>query len=364
MKILTIFGTRPEIIRLSLIIELLDRHATQVLVHTGQNYDPNLSDVFLRELGVRAIDHHLGIRAASFGEQAGLILARVDALLATERPDRILILGDTNSGLAAIVAARRGIPVYHLEAGNRCYDNRVPEEVNRRIIDHSSTILMPYTQRSAENLVAEGIARERIFVIGNPILEVLERFAPRIQRSTVLRRLGVRKGKYFVATMHRAENVDDAGRLGRHLAALDALAAEFKQPVVLSVHPRTAEKIARSGFPNDPTRLRLEKPFGLLDFIQLEKNARGVVTDSGTVQEEACVFGLPNVTIRDVTERPETTECGSNFLASDSTEKLIAGMNLALEKTNGWTPPPEYTKRNVAATVSRIVLSHYQPVTR
>lgn len=364
MKILTVFGTRPEIIRLSLIIELIDRHAQQVLVHTGQNYDPNLSDVFLRDLGVRKIDHHLGIKASSFGEQAGQILSRIDALLLSERPDRLLILGDTNSGLAAIVAARRGIPVYHLEAGNRCYDNRVPEEVNRRIIDHSSTILMPYTDRSAENLVREGIARERVFVIGNPILEVLEKFEPRIRRSMVLRTLKLKRGSYFVATMHRAENVDDPGRLARHLAAFDALAKEFKQPVVLSVHPRTAEKIARSGLTPDPARLRMEPPFGLFDFIHLEKNARGVVTDSGTVQEEACIFNLPNVTIRDVTERPETTECGSNFLASDSTEKLLAGMKLALEAGGVWTPPAEYLKRNVAATVGRIILSHHHPVPR
>ena len=363
VKILTVFGTRPEIIRLSLIIELIDRHAQQVVVHTGQNYDPNLSDVFLRDLGVRKIDHHLGIKASSFGEQAGQILTKIDALLLSERPDRLLIVGDTNSGLAAIVAARRGIPVYHLEAGNRCYDNRVPEEINRRIIDHSSTILMPYTERSAENLVREGIARERIFVIGNPILEVLEKFEPLIRRSTVLRTLKLKRGSYFVATMHRAENVDDPGRLARHLAAFDALAKEFKQPVVLSVHPRTAEKIARSGLTPDPARLRMEKPFGLFDFIHLEKNARGVITDSGTVQEEACIFNLPNVTIRDVTERPETTECGSNFLASDSTEKLVAGMKLALEAGGVWTPPAEYTKRNVAATVGRIILSHHHPVT-
>jgi len=362
VKILTIFGTRPEIIRLSLIIALIDRHAQQILVHTGQNYDPNLSDVFLHELGVRKIDHHLGIKASGFGEQAGQILAKVDALLVSERPDRLLILGDTNSGLAAIVAARRGIPVYHLEAGNRCYDNRVPEEINRRIIDHSSTILMPYTQRSAENLVREGVARERVFVIGNPILEVLEKFDPEIRRSRILKKLGLSPGKYFVATMHRAENVDEPARLGRHLAAFDALALAFKQPVVLSVHPRTAEKIARSGLVLEPKRLRLEQPFGLFDFINLEKNARGVITDSGTVQEEACIFNRPNVTIRDVTERPETTECGSNFLASDSTEKLVSGMKLAMEGADRWTPPPEYTKLNVAATVARIILSHHQPV--
>jgi UDP-N-acetylglucosamine 2-epimerase (non-hydrolysing) len=364
VKILTIFGTRPEIIRLSLIIELLDRHAQQVLVHTGQNYDPNLSDVFLRELGVRKIDHHLGIRASSFGDQAGQILTKVEALLESERPDRVLILGDTNSGLAAIVAARRGVPVYHLEAGNRCYDNRVPEEVNRRIIDHCSTVLMPYTLRSAENLVVEGIPRDRIFVIGNPILEVLEKFDRRIARSHVLREFGLRRRGYFVATMHRAENVDHSDRLLRHLAAMDALAASFKRPVVLSVHPRTAEKISRSGWKADPKRIRLEKPLGLFDFIQLEKQALGVITDSGTVQEEACIFGLPNVTIRDVTERPETTECGSNILASDSSETLLAGMRLALESGVGWTPPAEYTKRNVAATVARILLSHRHPVVR
>lgn len=361
MKILTVFGTRPEIIRLSLIIELIDRHATQVLVHTGQNYDPSLSDVFLKELSVRKINHHLGIKATSFGEQAGLILARIDAILATERPDRVLVLGDTNSGLAAVVASRRGIPVYHLEAGNRCYDNRVPEEVNRRIIDHSSTILMPYTQRSAENLVREGIARERVFVIGNPILEVLKRFEPKIRRSPILTRSGLKRGKYFVATMHRAENVDDPARLARHLAGLDAMAQAFGQPVVLSVHPRTKEKITRSGLAVNAKRVRLEQPFGLFDFIQLERNARGVVTDSGTVQEEACIFNIPNVTIRDVTERPETTECGSNFLASDSSEKLVAGMRLALEGGGSdWVPPVEYTKLNVAATVAKIVLSHHQ----
>jgi UDP-N-acetylglucosamine 2-epimerase (non-hydrolysing) len=361
VKILTVFGTRPEIIRLSLIVALIDRHAEQVLVHTGQNYDPNLSDIFLKELGVRKIDHHLGIKAAGFGEQAGQILAKIDALLAAERPDRLLILGDTNSGLAAIVAARRGIPVYHLEAGNRCYDNRVPEEINRRIIDHSSTILMPYTQRSAENLVREGISRERVFVIGNPILEVLQKFEPKISRSRVLSRLGLKRGRYFVATMHRAENVDNAARLGRHVAALVALAKAFRQPVVLSVHPRTAQKIAASGLESDPKHLRLEKPFGLFDFISLEKNSRGVATDSGTVQEEACIFQLPNVTIRDVTERPETTECGSNFLASDSEKLLVLGMRLAMESLP-WVPPPEYTKQNVAATVAKIVLGHHETV--
>jgi UDP-N-acetylglucosamine 2-epimerase (non-hydrolysing) len=358
VKILTIFGTRPEIIRLSLIIKLIDKHTEQVLVHTGQNYDPNLSEVFLSQLGVRKIDHFLGIRASSFAEQAGQILAKVDAILAAERPDRLLILGDTNSGLAAIVAARRGIPVYHLEAGNRCYDNRVPEEINRRIIDHTSDVLMPYTERSAENLVKEGIRRDRIFVVGNPIFEVLTHFAGPISKSRVIARLGLKRRGFFLATMHRAENVDDPQRLRAHIDGLVALATEFKRPVILSTHPRTAEKLTSAGISPDPKKVWVEKPFGFFDFIQLEKNALGVVTDSGTVQEEACIFTTPNVTIRDVTERPETTECGSNILAGASARILVDGMRLALDVEETWDAPAEYRKVNVASTVAKVLLSY------
>jgi len=358
MKILTVFGTRPEIIRLSVIIPLLDAHAQQILVHTGQNYDPNLSDIFLNDLGIRKIDHHLGIEAKSFGEQAGLILAKMDDLLATEKPDRLLILGDTNSGLAAIVAARRGIPVYHMEAGNRCYDNRVPEEVNRRIIDHSSEVLMPYTERSAANLVAEGIRRERIFVIGNPILEVLEKFGPQIEKSGVVERLGLTGKKYFTVTMHRAENVDLPDRLRALIDGLTTLARKFEAPAIVSVHPRTADRIKRSEIKVDEQWIRLEKPFGLFDFIRLERGSFGVVTDSGTVQEEACIFGIPNVTIRDVTERPETTECGSNFLSGQFSDRIVNGMELALATGGKWEAPEEYRKRNVSATVAKILLSY------
>jgi UDP-N-acetylglucosamine 2-epimerase (non-hydrolysing) len=358
MKIMTLFGTRPEIIRLSVTIKLLDKHAEQVLVHTGQNYDPALSDLFLRELGVRELDHHLGVKGNSFGEQAGQMLAKADDLLGKVRPDRVLILGDTNSGLAAIVAARRGIPVYHLEAGNRCYDNRVPEEVNRRIIDHCSEVLLPYTERSVENLVAEGIRRERIFRVGNPIFEVLEHFAPQIARSRVLRRLKLKRRGYFLVSLHRAENTESPERLRRHFTALETLAREHGCPVVLSVHPRTADRMARAGITVDPTLIRLEKPFGLFDFVHLEQNALAVATDSGTVQEEACIFGIPNVTIRDVTERPETSECGSNILAGDSEALLLSGIKLALDTGRNWTPPPEYIQSNVASTVVRLLLSH------
>ncbi len=358
MKIMSIFGTRPEIIRLSIVIRVLDRHADLILVHTGQNYDPNLSDVFLQELGVRNLDHHLGVRSAGFATQASQILEKADDLLERERPDRLLILGDTNSGLAAIAAARRCVPVYHMEAGNRCYDRRVPEEVNRRLIDHSSDVLMPYTHRSAENLVAEGFRREQIFVTGNPIFEVIRHFAPTIQRSQVLRKLKLKRRGYFLATMHRAENVDSPERLRRHLGALAALATEFRTRVIVSVHPRTADRIKRGRIHVDPGLVQLAPPFGFFDFIHLQKNARGVVTDSGTVQEESCIFGIPNVTIRDTTERPETIECGSSILAGASDDLLVNGMKLALEPSHPWTAPAEYVNKSVAATVAKILLSH------
>jgi len=358
MKVLTVFGTRPEIIRLSLISRVLGRHCEQVLVHTGQNYDPSLSDVFLRDLEIGEIDYHLGIRACTFGEQAGLILARVDELLARVRPDRLLILGDTNSGLAAVVAARRNIPVFHLEAGNRCYDNRVPEEVNRRIIDHSSDVLLPYTQRSAENLVREGIRRDRIFIVGNPIFEVLQTFGPQIQKSEVLLRLGLTHRGYFLATMHRAENVDLPTRLQAIVEGLTALGAAYGKPVVVSVHPRTADQIRRMGEKLDTSGLQMEKPFAFFDFIHLEQHALGVVTDSGTVQEESCIFGIPNVTIRDVTERPETLECGSNFLAGQLVERLKIGMELGLSAIRPWRPPSEYLNETTSTTVVKLVLGY------
>lgn len=358
MTVLTVFGTRPEIIRLSLIFRLLRQHSQLVLVHTGQNYDPNLSDVFLKELDIPEVDHCLGIRGATFGEQAGAILARVDELLERVRPDRLLILGDTNSGLAAIPAARRRIPVFHLEAGNRCFDHRVPEELNRRLIDHSSDVLMPYTERSAANLVREGIGRERVFVVGNPIYEVLRHFRDRIDSSAVLDRLGLEAKRYFVATLHRAENVDPPERLRALIGGLVSLGQLYGVPVVVSVHPRTEDRIRGLGVALDLTGLRLEKPFGLFDFVQLEKQALGVVTDSGTVQEEACILGVPNVTIRDVTERPETVECGSGFLSGASSERLLTGMRLALAGGKEWLAPGEYLKEATSSTVAKIVLGY------
>ena len=314
MKVMTVLGTRPEIIRLSAVIPLLDAHAEHILVHTGQNYDQRLSQVFFEELGLRAPDEFLGVRCADFAGQMGRILEGAHELFLRHRPDRVLILGDTNSGLAALVARRLGIPVYHMEAGNRCYDDRVPEEVNRRVIDHSSSVLLPYTERSRQNLLAEGIPGRRIYVTGNPIQQVIGRYAGQIGSSRVLEEQRLERGKYFLATAHRSENVDHEKRLRNLLAALARIAEEYGYPVIYPLHPRTRSRAQAAGIEMGAAGVRLMEPLGFFDFIRLEQNAFCVLSDSGTVQEEACLFGVPNVTLRDVTERPETLECGSNIL--------------------------------------------------
>jgi UDP-N-acetylglucosamine 2-epimerase (non-hydrolysing) len=420
---MTILGTRPEIIRLSLIIPKLDAACEHVLVHTGQNFTPTLKDVFFEELGVRPPDHTLNAHG-SFGEQVATLFPAVEALFKKERPDRLLVLGDTNSGLAAVVAKRMGIPVYHMEAGNRCYDDRVPEEVNRRIIDHSSDVLMPYTERSRQNLLREGIPGERIFVTGNPIKEVIDHYADRIAASTVLENLGLdgpdrvsgvrcqvsaadgRTGDhqarstkhgtrstadYFLVTMHRAENVDVESRLRNLTRALEMLNETYGIPVIVSTHPRTRSRMealgmgagcvcttagrrgrsrrpatlqvaagrSRFGGPPAPAAdsdVRFLEPFGFFDFIRLEKSATCVISDSGTVQEECCILHVPTVTIRDVTERPETIECGSNILSGDDPDNVLRCVRVALDVSRKWAPPPEYLAPCVSETVLKIAM--------
>jgi UDP-N-acetylglucosamine 2-epimerase (non-hydrolysing) len=358
---MTVLGTRPEIIRLSRIIELLDRQATHVLVHTGQNYDERLNDLFFRELGVRAPDVAMNVRVSGFGRQAGEILAGVEAVLMEHRPDRLLVLGDTNSGLSAIVARRLGIPVYHMEAGNRCYDDRVPEEVNRRIIDHCSTVLMPYTERSRENLLREGFEGRRVFVIGNPIHQVIQHYEPGIAASTALETLGLERGRFFLVTLHRAENVDREDTLRNLIEALAQVHRDYGLPVVCSFHPRTRAKVAQFSVDIARTGLRFVEPLGFLDFIHLERSAFCILSDSGTVQEEACIFGVPNVTVREVTERPETIECGSNLLSGSDPADILRHVRLVTSESTAWQPPPEYLAPLVAETVVRIVTGFRPP---
>ncbi|MDT4952895.1 MAG: hypothetical protein QOJ02_1033 [Acidobacteriota bacterium] len=359
MKIMTILGTRPEIIRLSRIIEKLDRLCQHVLVHTGQNFDPGLSDLFFEQLRVRQPDHFLGVRGDTFGEQIGKIIIESERVMLAERPDKILILGDTNSALSAIVAKRLGIPVYHMEAGNRCYDDRVPEEVNRRIIDHSSDVLLPYTERSRANLLHEGIEGRRIYVTGNPIQEVIQHYREAIERSDVLKRLQLEAGRYFLVTMHRAENVDVEARLRLLVEGLERLQSEYQLPIICSTHPRTRAVLEQHQLnANEHRQIQFHAPFGLFDFIALERNAFCVLSDSGTVQEECCIFKVANVTIRDVTERPETLECGSNMLSGVEPEAMLRSVRTVLDQKVEWTVPPEYLVEHVSNTIAKIVLGY------
>jgi UDP-N-acetylglucosamine 2-epimerase (non-hydrolysing) len=354
MKILTVLGTRPEIIRLSRVIEKLDSTCQHILVHTGQNYDPNLNDVFFSEMKIRQPDIFLGAKG-SFSEVVGAVLTGCEQIMRREKPDKFLVLGDTNSALAAFIAKRLGIPVYHMEAGNRCYDDRVPEEVNRRVIDHSSDVLLPYTERSRQNLLREGIPGERIYVTGNPILEVITHYDGQIQASDVHNYLKIKPAEYFLVTLHRAENVDIDSRLQQFVEAFDQIERKYQMPVIVSTHPHTRNKMQEFGVNVKNQRIRFMEPFGFFDFVHLERNAFCVLSDSGTVQEECSIFKVPNVTLRDVTERPETIECGSNILSGANVESINRCVELVTSHRNKWHAPSEYLVENVSDAVIKVL---------
>ena len=359
MKILTILGTRPELIRLSLIVKKLDNLIEQVLVHTGQNYDENLNDIFMKELDIRKPDYYLDARG-SFGEQAGIILTKLEEIIQQEKPDAFLVLGDTNSSLGAIMAKRLGVRVFHMEAGNRCYDDRVPEENNRRIIDSQSDILLPYSERSRANLIHEGVAGNRIYVTGNPIKEVIDHFADQIDGSGIMDQLKIEKNKFFLMTLHRAENVDPIDRLSKFIQAFNAIYDQYKLPMIWSVHPHTRKRLQESPELKVQDGIKILEPLGLFDFCNLQKNAYCVLSDSGTAQEECSIYGVPTVTLRDVTERPETIEAGSNFISGSEPEAILRGIKTAVESENNWVAPQDYLRANVSDTVVRIVLSYYR----
>lgn len=351
MKILTILGTRPEIIRLSRIIPKLDKLCNHHLAHTGQSYDYKMSQVFFDELGIRKPDSFFNVKSDTPAAQIGKIFLKTEAVINKFKPDKLLILGDTNSALSAFVAKRMGIPVYHMEAGNRCFDDKVPEEVNRRSIDHSSDILMPYTERSRANLIREGIEGQRIFVIGNPIFEVLERYKGKFF-SKELDKLKLEPDKYFLVTIHREENVLNKHRLLDILTACSNLSQIH--PVIFSRHPRTASimELHKMDFPS----IHFHEPFGFSDFLELERKAACVITDSGTVTEECCIEHIRCVTARDTTERPETVECGSNIIAGTNTESIVRCVKATLDSPTNWIVPPGYLRANVSDTVIKILL--------
>jgi UDP-N-acetylglucosamine 2-epimerase (non-hydrolysing) len=356
VKVVIVLGTRPEIIRLSCVIERLDDLCDLHVAHTGQNFERALSDVFFEELGVRPPDRHFGVRGVTFSERIGAVMVAAQRTLEEERPDRLLVLGDTDSALSALVAKRMGVPVFHMEAGNRCFDERVPEEVNRRVIDQCSDVLLPYTERSRENLLREGFPSQRVVVTGNPIKEVMDRHAERIAGSSVRVDLGLEPRGYLLLTLHRQETVDIPDRLQAMVDEVIASAEDLGIPVVFSVHPRTRERLDRQGLALDADVVRMCDPFGYFDFVALVRDARCVLTDSGTVQEECCILRVPAVTVRDVTERPETIECGSNALAGVGAGAMSRLIAVACSGEPDFIPPREYLVPHVSSTVAKVVL--------
>ena len=355
LKVLTILGTRPEIIRLSRIIPKLDNLVDHKILHTGQNYDPSLNEIFFKDLGLRNPDVIIENKNNSFSEQIGNTFAGVEKFVNEFKPDRVLILGDTNSGLSAFICERMGIPVYHMEAGNRCYDLKVPEEKNRKVIDAISTYNLPYTQLSRENLLREGIPNNRIFVTGNPIKEVIDFYKEEIDNSSILETLNVTAGKYIVATAHRAENVDVDYRLIQIMQAFEEISKDYK--IVFSCHPRTKQKLEKFNITVTNPNILICEPFGFFDFVKLEKNSALAITDSGTVQEEMCIFQIPTITIRDTTERPETVWCGSNIVSGLKKEQILLCYNNIKNINTNWKIPAEYDQNHVSDIVVNILTS-------
>lgn len=357
MKVITVLGTRPEIIRLSRVMSLLDESCNHKVVFTGQNYTKTLSSIFFEELGIRDPDYWLETKGSSTIDQIGKILFQVDEIFEKEKPDKVLILGDTNSALVSYAAKRKGIKVYHMEAGNRCFDDRVPEEVNRRMVDHSSDILLPYTSGSRDNLIREGIHPNRVYVTGNPIYEVIKHYEKNIDSCKVLDKLGLKDKQYFLVTLHRSENVDLNTRLHSFLKAFSQIQAEYNLPVVISLHPRTRSKIEASDELKSITGLTMIEPVGFFDFVKLEKHAKALLSDSGTVQEEGAILGIPTITLRDVTERPETLEAGSNILTGADPKLILDSLRLVLGRKGTWKIPEEYLAESVSHTVVNIIMS-------
>ncbi|MEJ9227128.1 non-hydrolyzing UDP-N-acetylglucosamine 2-epimerase [Priestia aryabhattai] len=357
MKVMTILGTRPEIIRLSLIIKKLDKYAEKhILVHTGQNFTSSLSSVFFQELNVREPDYTLCNQQQTLGEQLSKMYGELEKVFLKEKPDKILVLGDTNSGLSAILAERMGIPVMHMEAGNRCFDLEVPEEKNRRVIDAISSFNLPYTPQSKQNLIKEGIPSNRIIVSGNPINEVLTHYKDKINQSNILKHLGLKEEDYFLVTAHRAENVDYEDRLLEIIQGINMVADSYQKRIICSIHPRTKSRIEGSSSLNIHPLVEFHEPFGFFDFVKLEKNAFCVLTDSGTVQEECCLFNVPTVTIRKTTERPETIECGSNILSGIDAKQILTCVDVMINQSNNWSYPEGYNQLNVSDKVIKVVL--------
>lgn len=351
---MTVVGTRPEIIKLSETIKLCDKAFEHVLVHTGQNYDYELNQVFFEDLGLREPDHYLGVAGADLGETMGNVLSKSYRLMAEIRPDALLILGDTNSCLCAISAKRLKIPIFHMEAGNRCFDENLPEEVNRRIVDTTSDVNLCYSEHARRNLAVMGCDSDRTFVVGSPMREVLEANRDRIETSDVLAREGLERGDYILLSAHREENIDDERNFEQLVEAVNTLSEEYRVPVLYSMHPRSKKFIESRGTAFHPL-VRAHKPFGFHDYIQLQRNALCVVSDSGTLAEESAILGFPAVSLRTSTERPEVVDKGVFTLGSITADGLLQAVAVETALVGGESPVPDYGDARCSVKVTKII---------
>jgi UDP-N-acetyl-L-fucosamine synthase len=367
MKVMTVVGTRPEIIRLSRVMAALDRYVEHVIVHTGQNYDYELNQIFFDDLEIRKPDHFLGAAGATGAETVGLVIAKTDAVLSEVKPDALLVLGDTNSCLAAYPAKRRKIPVFHMEAGNRCFDQRVPEEINRKIVDHISDVNMPYSRISREYLLAEGLPPDRVIKTGSPMNEVLNHYLPKIEASLVLERLALEPGKFFVVSAHREENIDAPEQLANLVEVLRGLATTYGVRVIVSTHPRTRKRFEAEHVTLDP-RVELMKPLGFCDYVKLQLNARAVLSDSGTITEESSILNFPGLNIRNAHERPEGFAEGAVMMTGLEWPTVKAALDVLETQPRGTERllrvVEDYTAPNVSEKVVRVILSYTGYVNR
>ena len=367
LKVMTVVGTRPEIIRLSRVLARLDEHCEHVLVHTGQNYDYELNQIFFDDLGLRKPDHFLNAAGASAAETIGKIIAAMDAVLLAEQPEALLVLGDTNSCLAVIPAKRRKVPVFHMEAGNRCFDMRVPEEINRRIVDHTADVNLTYSSIAREYLLREGLPPDLVIKTGSPMAEVLAHYRSRIEASSVLARLGLAEDGYFVVSAHREENIDSDASFGKLVAVLNGVAETHGLPVIVSTHPRTQKRVDALGVRFHP-QVRLLKPLGFSDYVRLQQSARAVLSDSGTISEESSILNFPALNLREAHERPEGMEEAAVMLTGLELERVLQGLAILAEQPRGdqrlLRQVADYSMPNVSDKVLRIIHSYTDYVNR
>jgi UDP-N-acetylglucosamine 2-epimerase (non-hydrolysing) len=367
LKVVTVVGTRPEIIRLSRVIPLLDRYCDHVLVHTGQNYDYELNQIFFDDLGIRKPDHFLGTAGDSLAKTIGNIIAAADDVLAQRQPEAMLVLGDTNSCLAVLPAKRRKIPIFHMEAGNRCFDQRVPEEINRRIVDHTADVNLTYSTIAREYLLREGLAPDLVIKTGSPMLEVLTHYRPKIDASDVLARLNLKSREFFLVSAHREENIESPRTFSKLVDVLNAVAEDHGMPVVVSTHPRTQKRITEAGVSFHPL-VTLLKPLGFFDYVKLQLSARAVLSDSGTISEEASILNFPALNLREAHERPEGMEEAVVMMVGLEVRRVRQALAILADQPRGeergLRQVSDYSVPNVADKVLRIILSYTDYVNR